>query len=152
MTSGSPRIKGKALGLMLGSPPVNHWCDMTAVEITNEESDSDVTTFCDAAEGGGRDFFLNMTSVQSTAADSFWRMAWEKTGEVVAFTYAPHGNEIATADKPHFTGTVKIGPKPNIGGEAGTNTTFVSELVWRCEDEDGNPVTPVLDEGPPPGP
>lgn len=139
--SGSTRIKGVALALKFGSPAVDYWCDVTAATITNDEGDTDVITFCDAAEGGGRQYFLNMTAIQSTDADGLWRYTWEHSGEVVGFTYAPHGNELPTVEQPHFIGTVKIGPRPTIGGEAGTANTFTFETVWEIEG------VPTLDDG-----
>lgn len=141
--SGSTRIKGVALSLLFGSPAVEYKADVTAVTLSNEEADSDVTTFADAAEGGARDFFLNITGIQSTDADSLWSYCWDNSGEEVGFTYAPHGNKTPTASQPHFTGNVKIGPKPEIGGEAGTSNTFTFETQWSVVG------TPVKDDGTP---
>lgn len=141
MATGSTRIKGNALALKFGTPPVDYWCDTTAVTLENEEADSDVTTFCDAADGGGRTYFLNITAIQSTDVESLWRYIWDQSGEEVPFTYAPHGNAEATPAQPHFIGTAKIGPKPSIGGEAGVNVTQVFETRW---DVVG---VPTLDDG-----
>lgn len=139
--AGSTRIKGTALTLKLGTPAIDYRCDATAVVLDNEESDSDVVTFCDAAEGGGRTYFFTITAIQSTDAVSMWRWLWDHAGDVVPFTYAPHGNEVSTAGQPHFIGNVKIGPKPSIGGEAGTTNTFTFETRWDVEG------VPVLDDG-----
>jgi YD repeat-containing protein len=139
--SGSTRIKGVALALKLGSPAVDYWCDVTAATITNDEGDTDVITFCDAAEGNDRQYFLNLTAIQSTDADGLWRYTWDHSGEVVGFTYAPHGNETPTVSQPHFIGTVKIGPRPTIGGEAGQSNTYTFDTVWEIEG------VPVLDDG-----
>lgn len=124
----STRINGKKLSLKIGTPAVDHWQDITSYTLTNEEADSDVTTFADAAAGGSRKFLLNISAIQSLDAASFWRTAWEKTGTDVAFTLAPHGNAAPSATQPHFTGTVTVGPKPDLGGEAGSTFTF--ETVW----------------------
>lgn len=140
---GSARIKGVALTLKIGSPGTDYKCDVTACTITNEEADSDVETFCDAAEGGARDFKMNITGIQSTDATSLWSYVWDNTGETVAYTYAPHGNAVATAAQPHFIGTVVIGPAPEIGGEAGKGNTFTFETVWDCTGK------PTLDRGTP---
>lgn len=139
--AGSTRIKGTKLSLKFGSPAKDYWCDVTSCTLTNEEADAGVVTFCDAADGGGRDFFLNIAGIQSTAADSFWRYVWEHTGEEVGFTYAPHGNEMPTADEPHFIGTVKVGPKPEVGGEAGVDNEYTFETQWKCIG------TPVMEDG-----
>ncbi|GMA34740.1 hypothetical protein [Demequina litorisediminis] len=138
---GSTRIKGVGLTLSVGSPAVDYKCDVTAATITNEEKDSDVTTFCDVSEGDDRQFFLNITAIQSTDADSLWSYIWDNTGEDVAFTYAPHGNAIPSADQPHFTGNVTIGDRPEIGGEAGKDNTYTFESQWEIVG------TPVVDRG-----
>lgn len=137
----STRIKGAKLLLELGTPAVNHKCDITASTITNEEKDADVTTFCDVESGDDRDYFLNFTAVQSTDPDSLWRHIWDHAGdEEVPYTYAPHGNEVPTAAQPHFTGTLTIGPPPEIGGEAGKQNTFTFEAQWKL---DGKPTLDV---------
>lgn len=140
--TGSTRLTGATLALTLGTPGVDYKCDITKYEFTNEEKDQDVTTFCDVEEGNDRQHFLTVTGVQSTDADSFWRYVWDNAGtEGVAFTVAPHGNEEPTEDQPHFIGTLTIGPKPNLGGEAGKKNNFTFEVVFEIDGE------PTLDEG-----
>ena len=137
---GSTRIKGVALTLKIAD--VDHHADITACTITNEEPASDVVTFEDAAGEATRKFLLNITGIQSTAADSFWRYAWANAGSTVAYVYAPHGNEVPSASQPHFTGNVKIGPKPAIGGQAGAANTYTFETVWECTDVPALVTTP----------
>lgn len=123
---GSNRIKSNKLALEFDG--VDYWADATKVELDNEDADSSgATTFEDAALGGGRQFFFTVGAVQSTALTSFWTYLWENTGEEVPFTYAPHGNAAPSESQPHFTGTVKIGPKPKLGGEASANGDFTFE-------------------------
>lgn len=124
----STRIKGVALFLEIDG--TRYDMDVTACSITNEKADSDVQTFEDAAAGGARKFLLNITGVQSVATGSLWQYLWQNTGDEVPFAYAPHGNETPSVLQPHFEGTVKVGPKPTIGGEAGTGNTFTFETVW----------------------
>lgn len=133
--AGSTRIKGVALTLSIGTPPTDYKCDVTACTITNEEADEkDVVTFCDAAVAGGqRDYKLNITAIQSTDVTSLWSYIWDHSGDKVAFTYAPHGNAAPSAAQPHFTGMVTIGPKPEIGGEAGKGNTFTFETEWAID-------------------
>lgn len=130
--AGSTRIRGSKLALTLGSPGVDYWADIQSYLLTNEEADSDVITFADAAEGGARQFKLTGTAIQSTAAASFWRYIWENTGEEVAFTLVPHGNAEASVAQPHFVGIVKIGAKPDVGGEASisASSTFTFDFEW----------------------
>jgi hypothetical protein len=134
---GSTRIKGAALALSFGG--TDYWADVTSVVLDNEDADSDVTTFADAAAGGARQFFFTANGITSTQSGSFWRYVWASTSNIVAYRYAPHGNAVATADQPHLTGTVKIGPKPAIGGEAGSTQTF--EVRFDAQED------PTLDVG-----
>lgn len=129
----STRIKGSALKLTLGS--TDYWADITSCVLENEEADGGATTFADAAAGGARTYFFTLTAIQSTSASSFWRYLWENTGEVVSYVYAPHGNTTASADEPHFTGTVKVPVKPSVGGEAGANTEYTFEIRMDCQEE-----------------
>lgn len=115
--AGSTRIKGNKLGFKLGTPAKDHWADISSCTLVGEDSDG-VLTFEDAANGGGQDWHFEISAIQSTDSESFWRMLWEQTGDEVAFTYAPKGNETPSATEPHFIGMVKIGKKPQIGGEA----------------------------------
>lgn len=130
---GSTRIKGSKLLLTMDG--TDYWADAIKVELDNEEASGDVTTFEDAAAGGARQFFFTVTALQSTAASSFWRWLWENTGETVPAVYAPHGNAVATADQPHFEGSVTVGPKPKIGGEAGASTTYTFDYRLDCTAE-----------------
>lgn len=133
----STRIKGKSLTLTIGG--TDYAADATNIVLENEDADNDVTTFADAAAGGAKQWFFTMTAVQSTDADSLWRYLWDSTGDEVAYVFAPHGNEVASATQPHFTGTVVVGAKPSVGGEAGSTFTF--EVRLDCKEE------PTLVEG-----
>lgn len=138
--TGSTRIHGAALALSLGG--TDYWADATSVKLDNEDAAAGVVTFADAADGGSRKFFFTVSAIQSTASGSFWRYVWASTGSEVAYIYAPHGNVTATADEPHFTGTLKIGPKPAIGGDAGLDVDQVFEVRF-----DSTSGEPVLDSG-----
>lgn len=142
---GSKRIKGnKQPILKLGQPGTEYATDLTAYSIENEEADADLVTFEDAQNGGDRQFYLRGSAAQSTAGDSFWRYVWENSGEEnIPYTVAPHGNEVPTADEPHFVGTLRIGPKPTIGVEASTSRTAAGTFDFEFE-IDGEP---ALDEG-----
>lgn len=139
--AGSTRIKGTKLALKLGTPATDVWADITSYSLEPKEADSDTTTFEDASNGGGVDYLLKLSGIQSTDTASFWMMAWSKSGSEVPFTVAPHGNEVPTAAQPHFVGTVKIGMKPKIGGDAGTGA-FTFDVEWKCTGE------PVLTPAP----
>lgn len=136
----STRIKGNKLALKFGD--TDHWADATSVVLDNEEGESDVVTFYDAANpGNNRQWFFELSAIQSTEQNSFWRYLWENTGEEVAFTYAVHGNETPSADQPHLIGIVKIGPKPALGGDASETGTYTFDTRL---DVVG---TPTIDDG-----
>lgn len=138
--AGSTRIRGTKLALTLGTPGVDFWADLTKWELSNEEADSDVTTFADAAEGGAEQWKLKLSAIQSTQTASFWAFVWDHAGEEVAFTVAPHGNTSPSIEQPHFIGQVRIGRKPSIGGEAGTGA-YTFDVEWEVIGE------PVRDDG-----
>ena len=142
---GSTRIRGnKKPTITLGTPGLDRSADVLSYSIENEEADADVITFEDAAEGGGRQFYLRGSGIQSTQSAAFWRYVWENSGETeVPYTVAPHGNAVPTADEPHFVGTLTIGPKPTIGGEASTdaNSAFTFDYEFAIDGE------PTLDTG-----
>lgn len=123
---GSKRILG--VGLKLTLDGTDYWADVTSCRITSE--DADVTTFEDAAAGGGRKYMLALSALQSTDSDALWSYIWDNAGDEVAFVYAPHGNESASATEPHFTGTVRIGNPPDVGGDAGINNTYSFDASW----------------------
>lgn len=133
----STRIKGKALVFTLGA--TEYACDATSVVLTNEESTGeDVVTFCDAATGATVAWYFDVEAVTSTDSDSLWSYCWDNAGQDVAFVFAPHGNATASAEQPHFTGTLNIGPKPSIGGTANSTFTFSKRF-----EVDGEPLKVV---------
>jgi hypothetical protein len=129
----STRIKGKYLLMKLGTPGTDYKCDVTSWTLAPGDPDTDTVTYCNP--DGETPWTLSMTAIQSTDTESFWTYAWEQSGETVPFTAAPWGNAEPTDDQPHFIGMVKIGRKPSIGGEAGSQTTHTFELEWEVESE-----------------
>lgn len=131
---GSTRIKGNKLKLTIGSPGQDYWADVTEYELFNDEADADVTTFEDAANGGARDHKLKLVGIQSLDVNSLWGLVWDSTGEDVAVTLAPFGNETPTTAQPHFVFTATVGPKPTLGGAAGPGA-FTFETEWAVINE-----------------
>ena len=118
---GSTRIYGKQLRLEIDG--TDQWADTISCLLKNEDDGDTVITFEDAQAGDVKKFFFEITAIQSTDADSFWSYIWDHTDDEVAFEYAPHGNASPATDQPHVIGTLKIGPKPDLGGEAGRKKT-----------------------------
>lgn len=130
--SGSPRLKGNALSLQIDT--VDYWMDLTSCKITNDDADSNVVTFYDASKGGGKQYTLAISAVQSLDPESFWRYAWDNVGQTVPFVYAPKGNSDAPSeDAPWFIGKVRIGVPPEIGGDAGEDEEYTTDLEWKIE-------------------
>jgi hypothetical protein len=142
---GSARIKGNVRPtLTLGSPGADISADLSSWGIENEEADSSIVTFEDAAAGGARQFYLRGSAIQSLDAASFWRTVWENSGETdIAYTIAPHGNAVASVTQPHFVGTLTYGPKPKVSAEASTASSAASPFDFEFK-IDG---TPTLDDG-----
>lgn len=117
------KYKGKNLSLTINSVEYN--MDATRVELLNEEADNDTTTFADVAAGGAVQWYFEVEAVSDYATGSLWAYVWDNAGDDdVAFTFKPYGNATATANQPHFTGTLKVGAKPPVGGTAGENFVF----------------------------
>lgn len=136
---GSTRIKGAALSLSFGG--TDYWADVTKLTLENEAQDSAAVTFKDAGTDGARQYIIKGSAIQSLDTSSFWRYAWENVGETVAYRYAPAGNITASADQPHFIGTVKVGSRPLVGGEAGASNEYTFDFEWNCQE------SPTLDGG-----
>lgn len=122
------RLKGNKLALEIDG--TDYWAEITSYTLTREDSDDDVVTFKDASEGQTQDEKLQITAVQSTDSDSFWRLVWDQVGEDLPFKIAPHGNETPTANQPHLIGTVNIPKRPDLGGDAGRNNTHTFEVEF----------------------
>lgn len=129
--AGSTRIKGTKLMFKVGAAAAakDFWADVTAYELNNDEADSDVTTFADAADGGARQFKLKISGIQSLEGTSLWRYIWDNTGLDVPIVLAPFGNTAPSVAQPHFALTATVPPKPKLGGEAGPGA-FTFDAEW----------------------
>ncbi|PYY63351.1 hypothetical protein DEJ30_13975 [Curtobacterium sp. MCPF17_003] len=122
-------MSGTTLSFLLGT--TEYKADATNVTLTWDDADSGTVTFADAEAGGKFQATLSGTAIQSTTATSFWTYAWLNVGTTVAFKLAPNGNTTASADAPIFSGNVKIGKRPDLGGDAqisGDDWTF--DFEW----------------------
>ncbi|GAA4155924.1 hypothetical protein GCM10022286_05570 [Gryllotalpicola daejeonensis] len=73
---------------------------------------------------------------QVFAAGSLWRFAFDNAGTALPFRYSPDGNETASEDHPHLTGTVYLPAYPTAGGDADNpNRTFALTLALMDEPE-----------------
>jgi len=148
------RIVGKGLTFKFGAADFK--CDLISAVLERGDAPDggtdSVVTFCDAAaSSGGQVWKLGIEAVQSTdsasATDgqSLHTLIWDTAaggGGDVAFEFAPFGNATATADQPHYTGSIVVpaGGYPSVGGSAGDNS-FTWSAEWLVKD---NSVTKVV--------
>jgi hypothetical protein len=110
---------------------------VTGVRIQSAASDSDITTFYDAANGGSRQYTLAFTVVNDYQADTLWDKAFSNAGDTVAFKIRPYGNAASVSStKPGFSGNCVIAEPDGdfIGGDANVSTTArqTSDFAWIC--------------------
>lgn len=132
------KLGTRSLVLRVGATPTDYTGSVSKVVVTAGESDSDFTTFADAAAGGAREYYLEMTLAQDPATNSLWRLMWDSPGTDVAAEVWPNGRPVsgtASATQPKFTGTVTVAEPDGdlLGGEADKSNTkvFVSEVKWK---------------------
>ena len=117
---------------------VDYTSAVATVKITSAESDSDFTTFADAAAGGAREYTLEVTLAQDLATAALWRKTFDAAGTDVPFKVWFNGKPSGgtpTVAQPVTTGTVQI-TEPDgdwIGGDADKSTTarFTTEVEWK---------------------
>jgi len=126
-------IGTRKLKFTVGTPPVEYTMDVSRVEVTSGETDSDFVSFADAAAGGGRDYALEFTAVQDATTGSLWDEVWSHAGDEVAVTMMPYGNAVATAAEPHFDMNAIISEPDGtiLGGEADASAT--AKMTFECE-------------------
>lgn len=108
--------------------------DVSNLRFTSAESDSDFTSFEDAASGGARDYQLEGTAAQDAEAASFWDVFFSQGGADLDVTVMPYGNAVPSATQPHFTSTVTI-KEPDgdfLGGEANASTSSKFTFDFAC--------------------
>lgn len=108
--------------------------ELTAYELSHgDDNGDDVLTFGEAAAGVSS-ATLSFTAVQNLGNASLWRYVWTNSGTEVPFRIAAMGNDLATAEEVHVTGTVTIGPRPSLGGEAAVRgPRFTFEAEWQAK-------------------
>jgi hypothetical protein len=127
------KYKGAKLSLKIGATEYN--MDLTKAVITNEAADDSDASFADLSNGGALNWNLEIEAFSDYGTGSLWSYIWDNAGDTgVAYLLVPYGNTTASASDPHWSGTLKVGPKPgNIGGTA--NETFKFEYTFELEGE-----------------
>lgn len=104
----SARIKATNIHFLIGG--TDYACDANMVELTLNDAPGDVQTFCEVRVGG--EWSLQIDGVTSGDSDSLYQILWANFGTEVAFILKPQGNATASADAPHYTGTVVFNELP----------------------------------------
>lgn len=104
---------------------VEHSANVSNARFTSGASDSDFTSFADAAAGGSREYRLEGTAVQDADTGSIWSKIWDAAGTSIPITLMPYGNVTPSVTEPHFTATAVV-TEPDgdlLGGEANSSAT-----------------------------
>lgn len=102
-------------------------CDATTVSLELQDAPGDVQTFCEQRAGG--EWALTLEGITSGDDTSLYRVLWANFGTTAAFVVAPNGNTTATADEPHYTGTVKFDQLPPLTLNSNETATFSVTLT-----------------------
>jgi len=124
----------RSLKIKIGAVEYN--TDISNCRIVSAASDSDFTSFAQAAAGGARDYTLAFTATQDPAdSTSLWRKVFDSAGTTVAVSLNPYGGTTFSTSNPGYAGNVVI-TEPDgdmLGGEADASTTarFTIDLEWK---------------------
>lgn len=121
----STRIKATDIKFLIGE--TEYACDATNVELVAQDAPGDVQTFCEQTVG--KEWVLNLTGITSGDDTSLYRVLWANFGSTAVFTIAPNGNSTASADEPHYTGTVKFDSLPPLTLNSNETSTFTVALT-----------------------
>src|SRR5690606_25300162 len=102
--------------------------DLVSFELTSDEADADAQTFAEYNAGANREWVLNITAVWDGGSDgSLHGYLWDNAGSTVTFEIQPVSGVIS-AQRPAYSGQVRIPFKPDISVEAGSDSTFEYEF------------------------
>jgi hypothetical protein len=132
----STRIKATNIVFKIGT--TDYACDANMVELTLDDAPGDVQTFCEVRVGG--QWTLQLDGITSGEDTSLYRVLWDNFGSEVAFTIAPNGNATASADQPHYTGTVVFDQLPPLSLTSNEISKFSVQLTVK-----NTPHTPASD-------
>ncbi|OFV75362.1 hypothetical protein [Rhodococcus erythropolis] len=98
--------------------------DIVSFDLNSDEADADSQTFAEYNAGANRVWTLSVTAAwDGGSVGSLHDYLWTNAGAQASFEVQPL-NGVASADKPRYTGTLRIPTTPNISVEAGSDSTF----------------------------
>lgn len=122
------RADGKNLRFTFGT--VEAACVSSTAVLDNEDADSDLVTFADVINGLDKTWFFLITALPDYAPGSWWSLLWTTPAFTpIPYVFRPYGNDVATQDEPHFTGSVTVDRKPPVGGDAQAVWAFEARLT-----------------------
>lgn len=132
--AGSTRIKGNALKLTIDGD--DYYADCISVVLENEEANSNVVTFADAAAGGSWQWFFTIEAIQSGDTTSFWQKMWDMAGGTtdIAYEFNPWGAATPSSSQPNFEGNVRLKQPPFIGGAASVTDEYTFTVRLDCQE------------------
>jgi hypothetical protein len=87
-------------------------CDANSVVLELGDAPGDVQTFCEVRVGG--EWALTLAGITSGDSGSLYQVLWTNFGSDATFLIAPNGNSTATANEPHYEGTVVFNQLPPL--------------------------------------
>ena len=87
-------------------------CDANSVVLELGDAPGDVQTFCEVRVGG--EWSLTLAGITSGETTSLYQVLWTNFGSDASFLIAPNGNATATANEPHYEGTVVFNQLPPL--------------------------------------
>jgi hypothetical protein len=106
----STRIK--AQNILFKIAGTDYACDANSVVLELGDAPGDVQTFCETRVGG--EWTLTLAGITSGDEDSLYQVLWTNFGSTATFIIAPNGNASASADQPHYEGTVVFDQLPPL--------------------------------------
>lgn len=106
----STRIK--AQNILFKIAGTDYACDANSVVLELGDAPGDVQTFCETRVGG--EWALTLSGITSGDEDSLYQVLWTNFGSTATFIIAPNGNATASADQPHYEGTVVFDQLPPL--------------------------------------
>jgi hypothetical protein len=120
----STRIKAQNILFKIGS--TDYACDANMVSLTLEDAPGDIQTFCETRVGG--QWTLELEGITSGDSVSLYRVLWDNFGSTGTFVIAPYGNATATANEPHYEGTVVFNDIPPLSLTSNETAVFSVSL------------------------
>lgn len=121
----STRIKAQNIKFKIGS--TDYACDANSVVLELGDAPGDVQTFCEVRTGG--EWMLTLNGITSGDDTSLYQVLWANFGSTATFTIAPNGNATASADQPHYEGTVVFDQLPPLNLTSNEVSQFSVQLT-----------------------